>query len=596
MDEFPVKEYLAILKRRLKLFLVVFSVLFVGALIYAAQFSNYRSTATVEVEASEISSNITSSPGMNMSDMLEALADLRISRTQQKVTSTGSLVEIITKFNLYPAKRAKLPVAAVAKEMREKIKVQLVSSMLANPASANKASAGQLSAIAFTLSFDYSDPLLAQQVTNELVTRFLDEDLKQRRTQAEQTTAFLDEQIKTLEASLIEQEKKIAEYKQESGDMRPEALMFNQQAAAAVSMSLQNIESQIATADGNVSALRAQLSAVDPYSRAFADGQVLASPSLQLKALQTQYATLSAQYGASHPDVVKTRRQIAALKGTVGKTVDLSEINAKITDIETKLTTVQSTSGEKNPDVISLKRQLKNLQAIRDKQRKENGGDDLIKQDADNPAYLNVVSQLRSAEGQRKGLTAQREALMEQQERYRKAVTGNPVVEQQLAALTRDYENSQMRYRELKAKKMAADMGEQLERDRKGQRMSMINPPELPLSTTPRRIMLLAAGFVLAFAGGLATVIGLQLLSQSVRGPLHVQAMLGTAPLTAIPYIRTKAESYRFDRNKRYLIGLAAMIAVLIAAALSLSLMPFGVIWSALTGGFGLSYMSGLES
>ncbi len=490
MDELPLSEYFSILKRRYRLFVVTFGLLLIVCTFFAATYSSYQSTATVEIEESEIPENIAATAGNNL-NALEALADLRISRLQQKVTSTGSLIEIITKFNLYPKARTSTPIDLIADTMRKKIKLSLVSSLLANPASAQKASAGQLSAIAFTLSFSYDNPLLAQQVTNELITRFLDEDLKQRRSQAEQTTTFLGQQIKQLEEAINEQEKKIAEYKQESGDTRPEALMFNQQAAASVTMSLQNIESQIASTDGNIGALRSQLSAVDPYSRAFADGAVLASPALQLKALQTKYATLSAQYGAAHPDVIKTARQIDALKGQVGTSVDHAELNAKMTDITTQLAAAQKTYGPENPDVQSLSRQLNALQATKTAQKTKGSSSDLIKADADNPAYLSIVAQLRSAEGQRKGLEAQRASLLEQQEKYRKAVTGNPIVEQQMASLTRDYENAQMRYRELRAKKMAADMSQEMERDRKGQKMSVIDPPELPLKTKPQRLLLL---------------------------------------------------------------------------------------------------------
>ncbi len=590
MEEFPIQEYWTIIKRRRKTFAVVFGAVLALAFLVALNWSNYRSTATVEVEQAEISTDITIPVGMNRSDMMEAMADQRISRIQQKVISTGSLVEIITKFNLYPAQRARKPIALIAEDMRKKIKLQLVSSMLANPASAQKATAGQLAAIAFTLSFDYSEPLLAQQVTNELVSQFLDEDLKQRRAMAEETSAFLGKQIEMLEKALVEQEKQIAEYRQQSGDTRPEALMFNQQASAQVAMSLQTVDSQIATTEGNISALRAQLLAVDPYSRAFADGQVLTSPAMQLKALQTKYATLTAQYGPEHPDVIKTRRQMDALKSTVQLPVDTAMLEAKLDEAKTKLAQAEKTYGPENPDVASLKRQVEKLQKQKDAATKDGmPSDSLIKTDADNPTYLSIVSQLREAEGRLKGLQAQRGSLIAQQEKYRQAVIGNPVAEQQLAALTRDYDNAQMRYRELKVKKMSADMSEQMEKDRKGQRMTVINPPELPLSTKPSRMLLLLGGAVLAFGAGLGAVIAQQLISQSLCGPLHLAGLVGVAPLACIPYLSTQAERYRADRQKRYAIGAMGLFALLALIVFSLTVMPLDVLWGVVARRVGLS-------
>src|SRR5271155_3549558 len=134
--------------------------------------------------------------------------------------------------------------------MRSKIKLNFISSAVSNPAAAQKESAEQLSAIAFTISFDYSNPQIAQQVTNELVTRFLDEDLKQRRIQTHETSEFLAAQIKDLEAMMADQEKKIADFRAQHGESGPSMMMFEQQGAANTAFSIQNLDSQITSNEG----------------------------------------------------------------------------------------------------------------------------------------------------------------------------------------------------------------------------------------------------------------------------------------------------------------------------------------------------------
>lgn len=84
-------------------------------------------------------------------------------------------------------------------------------------------------------------------------------------------------------------------------------------------MNLQNLDSQITANEGTQGSMRAQLATVDPYSRVIADGQVLTTPRIQLKALEAQYSTLTAQYGPDYPDVVKARHQIAALKAQINE-------------------------------------------------------------------------------------------------------------------------------------------------------------------------------------------------------------------------------------------------------------------------------------
>jgi len=588
MDELSLSDYLSILKRRKKWFFITAAVLFALSALFSLSWSNYRASATVEVEPSEVPASVTMPIGMSASDMSQALADLRISHIQQKVLSTGSLVDIITKFNLYPGARESTPIADVADKMRKKIRLDLVSSALANPASAQKASAGQLSAIAFTLSFDYSDPLIAQQVTNEIVTRFLDEDLKDRRTQAKETSAFLAAQITALEATMAEQEKKIAEFRATHGDTRPEALLFNQQAAANIFQNLRNLESQITTVEGTQGALRAQLATVDPYSRVIADGQVLTTPRIQLKALQAQLTTLSAQYGPNHPDVIKTRNQIEALEAQVGGTGASAALKAKITDTRANLAAAQKTKGPDHPDVLSLQNQLKNLEQQL-AQAKSSSDPGAIKNDADNPAYLQIVAQLHSAEEQHKSLLTQRDSLLEQQAKYQQAVAANPAVEQQLAFLSRDYDNSQLRYRELKEKKMAADMGEKMEQERKGQRLIVINPPELPLDTQPSRLLILLAGFMFSLMGGAAGLAAAQLFSQSVIGARHLGALAGAPPLVTIPHITTKEERRFLGRRRRRAVSIIVVLSIVAIAVFHYAVMPLDVLWSVLFQRFGMS-------
>lgn len=538
MEELSIRDMLAILLRQRRTFLLTFCVIFAAGMLFVMRWSNYRSTGTVQIEQSYIATNIT-----NAGAIMATIADQRINQIQQKVTSLESLAEIITKFNLYPSQRENTPISAIANLMRSKIKVDLVSGTISNPAAAQKQTAEQLSAIAFNLSFDYTDPQLTQQVADALVTRFLDEDLKQRRVQAQETSGFLDNQIKALENNMAEQEKAIADFRARHGESGPAALMFNQQAAANITMTLQNLDSQITANEGTQGAIKAQLAMVDPYSRIIADGQMVTTPAIQLKALESQYTTLTGQYGPNHPDVIKARRQIAALKAQMGPESHAVQLEAKLRDMRTNLTAARSTKGPDHPDVKTMERQLKALE--KDLAGAGDSATGTIKKDADNPAYLQLAAQLETAEEQRKSLIRQREGLLEQQSKYEQIIAANPGIEQQMARLTRDYDNAQLRYRELRERKMAADMNEQLELDRKGQRLVVINPPAVPDSTQPRRLLLALGAFLLSVMGGLSSVIAAETVKQSVHGAGHLAHLVGAPPLVVIPHMRTDREKKR---------------------------------------------------
>src|ERR1700677_4937752 len=111
MEDLSLADYLAIAKWRKKYFFLTFSVMMALTLVFALCWSNYRSTATVEIEQPEVAPDMTTPIGMNPNDVQEALADLRIGKIQQKVTAPASLVDIISKFNLYPGGRKVEPMA-----------------------------------------------------------------------------------------------------------------------------------------------------------------------------------------------------------------------------------------------------------------------------------------------------------------------------------------------------------------------------------------------------------------------------------------------------------------------------------------------------
>lgn len=579
------RQYLSVFLRHKMLFLSVFGVVSICALIFALTWSKYKSHATVEVVQPEIAVDAVESQEFKLTSA-EALADLHISRLKQRVLSGGSLAEIITRLNLYPDQRQDTPIAYITDDMRDKINIHLLSSSLANPASAQKATALQLSAIAFTISFEYDDPELARKTVSALVSRFLDEDLKERRKKVKKTSEFLAGQIEMLSESLREQEKKIAEFRSEKRGGRPQELAFDQQAFVTTTTRLMNIESQLNANLGQIGALRAQLAQTEPYSRIVDEtGEVLTTPGIQLRALKSKYATLTAKYGKSHPDVVKLKRQITALEKELGTPADMtSQLKARIEDAKTRLESSMEAYGPQHPDVVQLRNQVSSLEKqLVEAKNNTMSTSDLIVEDADNPAYLQIVAQLEAAQQQRSALQEQRDALKERQQKYQQAIRSNPAVEQEMAALTRDYDNMRTLYRELKGRKLAVDMSSTIEEGHAGQKLNVIDPPQLPRHTNPSRKLIFFGGVLFAMIAGCGSVLARQLLTQSIMGPSHLQSLTGVAPLITIPHLYTLEGKIRRRRTMQRVIGLAAALLLVMAALFFAFIMPFDV-FSAIIG------------
>ena len=570
MEEFDVYRYIDIFRRRKISYFISVLILFGLTVLVVSNWSRYRSTATLQISQPTIPQGMAAPIGTDPSQLVQVLADQQIEQIERAVTSTASLVEIITKFNLYHEALKTAPIADVAVAMRKRIKVKLLESDFASPAVGSGShsvggAANEPPGLAFDLSFTYGDPLTAQRVTNELVTRFLDEDLNRRRAESHETVRLLERQIEDLGKEMAEQDAKISVLREKAPDSRPEALALNQQAMMTTFMNLQAVEAQLEEADRNRGNLRTQLASVEPYSRVISDGQVLTTPQVQLKALQAKYSTLAGQYAPDHPDVVKLRHQIESLQQEIGAaTPDTAHLQAQVSDLRTNLAAATHTYGPDHPDVKALQRQLAATEDELARVPGPTSPQNAVKRDADNPAYVMLTAQLEALDQQYRSLQTQRDNLKKQYEQYQRNLVKTPATEREMAALLRDSDSAQLRYRELQEKRQSAQMSAEMEQDRLGARLSVVDQPALPTKTSPSRVMLFLAGTVFSLGGGLSGVVIREMLSRSVNGARDLTEIAGEPPLVVIPYIVTREERLKRRQRLRWILG-----GVVIALALA---------------------------
>ena len=106
-----------------------------------------------------------------------------------------------------------------------------------------------------------------------------------------------------------------------------------------------------------------------------------------------------------------------------------------------------------------------------------------------------------------------------------------PIREQQLSALTRDYETSKANYRSLLDKKISADMASDMEKSNPIGEVPDIRcrPAFLSVPIRPRRAVYTGAGVLGALALGLLLALGLELNENRFLGewelPAHVKVL-----------------------------------------------------------------------
>ena len=96
------------------------------------------------------------------------------------------------------------PTEAVIEQLRDDVHLETVNAEVRDPRSGR----AQEATIAFTLSYENQSPKLARNVANELVSLYLNENLKNRTEAAVETSQFLAEEAQKLAAKVSELEKR----------------------------------------------------------------------------------------------------------------------------------------------------------------------------------------------------------------------------------------------------------------------------------------------------------------------------------------------------------------------------------------------------
>src|SRR5881398_2849649 len=157
----------------------------------------YRSTATVLVDRQQI-------PETFVRSTVTSALETRLQTISQEILSRSRLEALITRFALYPDLWTQAPSEEVIKRMRGDIKLELKGIELRGASQAT---------VAFTISYQGSEPGTVSLVTNTLASFYIEENLKARERQATGTAEFLKVQLEETKKRLDDQERQVSEFK-----------------------------------------------------------------------------------------------------------------------------------------------------------------------------------------------------------------------------------------------------------------------------------------------------------------------------------------------------------------------------------------------
>jgi polysaccharide biosynthesis transport protein len=345
----------------------------------------------------------------------------------------------------------------------------------------------------FVINYLDGTPERAQRIANKLASVFVEESSKVRTERANDTTAFIAAQLAASQVRMTELEARLRRSKEAHIGQLPEQTQANLQTLAG---------------------LRQQVVANSTAARSERD---------RLSLIERQIDAID--------------RNTVDEPGNLRPDTSVLSAEARAAQIERDLAAAQANYTDRHPDVVRLKEELATARRDAQAVRQQPAADRLARLER-NPSYQQLVGERELSRQRLRDLDRDSQDTQLLIKAYQARVEASPMVEQQLAAIERDYALERQQYSDLSAKQRAASISASVERDRSGERFAVLEPatyPVDPLKPVPLRVML--GSLLVGLCLGIALTFGREYLDTSIRDERDIRDTLELPVLGSIKRI-----------------------------------------------------------
>jgi polysaccharide chain length determinant protein (PEP-CTERM system associated) len=475
------EDIMRLLTRHKWLIVIPFVVALAIALGAASRISErYRSETMIMVMPQRISTEI-------LPQMVNEQIEDRLPSISDQIMSRSRLERIITDYELYPELRAR---GAIMEDIVARMRKDIVVGIEGR---------GKQS---FRVSYESESATTAHSVTERLASLYIEENLKDKDSLAQSTSAFLESEIEATRAKMLEAEARLADYKKRHAGQLPSQADSTAQVISTTQMQLAAVSDKINRARERRLLAQQQLADVqatpvlvvpEPASVAGAlpTGQTAAQ---KLDAAEAALALAKQRYTPDHPDV-------RALERTT------RERRAKV-EAEAKETPQAKAARPMTAAETQRQRRIRDLEA-----------------------EIAIVDQQIAAaereEGTLKAAIAANQANL----------SAVPTREAELVELNRNYGTLDQSYKELLKKKEVSDFSGNVERRQIGETFRVIDPASMPQRpfNRMRRLQVIAGGAAAGLFLGLGLIGFLEYRDSSFKNEEEVVRLLSLPVLAIVP-------------------------------------------------------------
>ena len=295
--------------------------------------------------------------------------------------------------------------------------------------------------------------------------------------------------------------------------------------------------------------------------------QIEDQANLTVRFLSEQAAKLQGQVQGIESQITQLKASNGAVLAGVGGTtfMDTGSYTAQITALENQnrqlmaqarggaadpavaaaeaaLAVAESTYSDTHPDVLAARERVAIL-----KRARQGGGE----------VSSVVQEQIKSNNIAIAQLMAQRSTAMSQVDASRARQAGAPAILERAMQLEAQANNIRQQYAKVSSDLLRAQSSARLANEQRAERLSLVEPPNLPDQPHwPNRPLVIAAGAIAGLALGFLLALLVELLNRPMRSPAQVQSM-GLPVLGVVPILQTNPRKKRFAFFRKREAGLA---------------------------------------
>ncbi len=508
-------EYLKIIRRRKWLIILpIIAITSAVAWVVYRLPDVYESVTLIVVKPSTLPTGVV--PSMTEDSLTRQLTSIA-----QVVTSRSSLEPLLNKYELYkPELLRGEPMESIIDMMRKDIKVEVNTSR-------NDITNG------FNITYRGRDPKIAQAVTAELASKYINEQTKNTVNSTNSAKQFIDQQVRQTKDELDAVDKQRLDFMQKN---------------------VGNLPSEATSLVGQLTGLREQQKALIAEVGRLQDRSSALSTQLTLLKKQSQQTIDDFAENTTDPKTTLAWAELVKRKADLQSELQrmLTELKPKHPDVLAKQAQLDSVSKDMDQMVAEWKERIK------EKQQKLQNRPDLSVA-ATESQITAVDSEIRREQkmlddnGRQIGDILQR-------------INSVPGAEVALGALERDYQTKKAAYDQLLIQQQKITLGADAASQQQAEGIEVVDPANLPSKpVAPKRLML--SGLGLAFGLGIGLLLtGIFEIPRllTVQSPEDARHYTGLPVLISVPELLTPEEARAIPRRRRLLLG-AAVIATMVS-------------------------------